>query len=70
MEDLAVTITSRSVVFEDESPTPKKRLNLREKIKLQRRLKNMGIVKVKKPRIITEQDRRISKFNFPDGACF
>jgi hypothetical protein len=54
MEDLAVTITSRSVVFEDESPTPKKRLNLREKIKLQRRLKNMGIVKVKKPRIITE----------------
>ena len=69
MEDLTVTIAiPPSMLFDEE--TPKKRLNLREKIKLQRRLKNMGIIKVKKPKIVTEMDRKISKFNFPENSSF
>ena len=69
MEDLTVTIATQSSMLFDKK-TPKKRLNLREKIKLQRRLKNMGIIKVKKPRIVTEMDCKISKFNFPENSSF
>lgn len=70
MEDLTVTrATSSSIDFQQEN-TPKKKMSLLEKIKLQRRLKNMGIIKVKKPRIVTEMDRKISKFNFPENSTF
>jgi hypothetical protein len=68
MEDLTVTIAT-APSFQEET-SPKKRMNLREKIKLQRRLKNMGIIEVKKPRIVTEMDRKISKFNFPENSAF